>query len=394
MVGRGGEVDEREAAFAVALAGGLGPSGAHRLRRAFGSWRAVVRAAVRREPCGDARMERMLGGVAEALAEDAPGRERAAAARAGARVVVTGDDEYPEALAEIARPPLALFVRGADLRSAWPALAIVGTRRASPEGLIAARGLAAEVAEAGLAVVSGLARGVDTAAHRGALDAAGTTVAVLGSGLDEVYPPENERLADSIAAAGAVVSEFPMSRGPRPGQFPSRNRIIAGLSVGVLVVEAGRRSGALITAARALESGREVFAVPGPIDRPGSRGPNGLIKAGAKLVESVADITEELAPAWGPFRARGEAAGLAAGGADAPGGPAGGGACVAAQVRSALSSTPLGADAIAERLALPVSDVLAALTELELSGGARAWPGGRYTSGRGRRSGPKEAVRS
>lgn len=383
-------MDEREALLVVALADGIGSAGAERLRRRFGSYAAAVEAAGRGASAEDERTRRHLRSVAAVLRRGDAARQRESADRGGARVIVLGDPEYPGCLAEIARPPLALFVRGCGLGGALPAVAVVGTRRATPEGRETARYLAADLAEAGVAVVSGLARGIDTAAHRGALEVGGSTVAVLGSGLDAVYPPENRGLAESIAAAGSVVSEFPMDREARPGHFPSRNRIIAGLSAGVVVVEAGAKSGALITAARAVESGREVFAVPGPIARPGSRGPNGLIKEGAKLVESVADILDELRPAWGPFRARakvgprGPEAGTAAsagGGGETEGRVESVGGGIASRVRSVLSAAPLSADAIAERLRISVSSVLVALTELELSGDARSWPGGRYTSG-------------
>lgn len=378
-------MDEREATLVVALAEGVGPAGAERVRRSFGSYRAAVDAGVAGETRVDDVNARILESVAAAAATGEAERQKERAGEAGARIVLRGDREYPRPLAEIARPPLALFVRGRDLAEAQPAVAVVGTRRASAEGLSAARGLAADLAAAGLAIVSGLARGIDTAAHRGALDVGGTTVAVLGSGLDEVYPPENAGLADAIAAGGTVVTEFPMGSEAKPGHFPSRNRIIAGLSAGVVVVEAGRRSGALITAARALESGREVFAVPGPIGREGSRGPNGLLKAGAALVETAADVLDELWAAWGPFDAAGEPAPESSGGAG-DGDPAVGGdrrpasgPTLRGRVVAALAGTPEGADTIARRLSLPVSKVLAALTELEMSGEARAWPGGRYS---------------
>ena len=289
---------------------------------------------------------------------------------------MAGDPDFPRALTAIARPPIGIFVQGACLGSMPPMVAIVGTRAATPRGLAFARALASDLARAGVAVVSGLARGIDTAAHRGALEADGTTVAVLGSGVVRPYPPENVGLAREIAARGAVVSEFAPTQEARPATFPQRNRIVSGLSAGVVVVEAGARSGALITAARALEQGREVFAVPGPVDEDQSRGPNGLIKRGAKLVESVEDVLEELAPAWGPFAAQEP---CASGDGAAPAVPRGE---LEAGVVQALSTTPLSADAIASRLREPIERVLSCLLALELEGAARAVPGGLYVRGR------------
>jgi DNA processing protein len=176
---------------------------------------------------------------------------------------------------------------------AW-AVAVVGSRRASPYGLKVARMLSTGLVGRGFTIVSGLARGVDTAAHRAALEGGGRTIAVLGSGIDVIYPPENDRLAGEIAASGAVVSEFPPGTRPEPGFFPRRNRLISGLSLGVVVVEAGQRSGALVTAHVAADQGREVFAVPGDITRAGSRGTHHLIQEGAKLVRDVEDILAEL----------------------------------------------------------------------------------------------------
>ena len=174
------------------------------------------------------------------------------------------------------------------------AVAIVGTRTASPSGRLAAESLARDLTVQGITVVSGMARGIDTAAHRGALAAGGRTIAVLGSGLDVIYPPENIGLFNELSERGAVVSEFAFGTGPLQMNFPARNRVISGLSLGVVVVEAANDSGSLITAGHALEQGREVFAVPGPVEQEGSRGPHKLIKQGAKLVETVRDILDEL----------------------------------------------------------------------------------------------------
>lgn len=203
---------------------------------------------------------------------------------------------YPRLLREIDDPPGILFWRGDSRSSDELAIAIVGTRRATHYGIRQAERLAAGLSAAGLTIVSGLARGIDAAAHRAALKARGRTIAVLGSGVLNVYPPEHRKLADEIRGQGAVISELPPLRKPMSGTFPMRNRLITGLSLGVLVVEAGERSGALISASHAAEQGREVFAVPGPADSPASRGCHRLIRDGAKLVESVDDVLDELGP--------------------------------------------------------------------------------------------------
>ena len=217
-------------------------------------------------------------------------------ARKKVRIITWLDDDYPEALRQIADAPVVLYVKG-DLSSDRSlSMSIVGSRRALFYGQTVAEKFAGRLAEFGFTTVSGMARGIDTAAHRGALKAGGTTVAVLGCGLLQAYPLENRNLMDEIAATGAVISEFPMGMGPLPHNFPRRNRIISGLSLGVIVVEAAQRSGALITADFALEQGREVFAVPGRIDHPSTHGVHGLIKQGAKLVTCVEDILEDIEP--------------------------------------------------------------------------------------------------
>ena len=210
------------------------------------------------------------------------------------RKITVDDKEYPKNLKNMHRPPHDLYVNGALVAGDEIAVALVGSRRASLYGLEACEKMAYELASRGVTVVSGMARGIDTAAHRGALKARGRTIAVLGSGHGHIYPPENEKLYHQIAESGAVVSEFPDEVPPLPKNFPQRNRIISALSLGVVVVEAARNSGALITADFAAEQGREVFAVPGKISSQTSSGTNDLIKDGAKLVQSVDDILEEL----------------------------------------------------------------------------------------------------
>lgn len=265
------------------------------------------------------------------------------------------DPDYPALLLEIADPPPLLYVAGAVDCLALPQLAIVGSRHASKQGEADAAAFAAELAAAGFVVTSGMALGVDAAAHRAALAAGGRTVAVLGCGIDIVYPARHRRLAAEIRAGGALVSEFPLGTEPRAAQFPSRNRIISGLSLGVLVVEAALHSGSLITARLALEQNREVFALPGSIHSPTSTGTNALIRGGATLVRTAADIVEELGGWSGapPPRAVRVPPVLE---------PA------QAAVLAAVGHQPTTPESILERVAQPLPAVLAALGELELRG--------------------------
>ena len=223
--------------------------------------------------------------------------------RLGAIVITLEDEDYPPLLREIYDPPIALYVRGdLKLACARPCVAVVGSRRCSTYGVNAALSLSRELAQNGLTIVSGLARGIDAAAHQGALEAAkgsakeirGLTVAVVGTGLETTYPKEHKKLEGEIAASGAVISEFPLGTPPLPQNFPYRNRVLSGLCFGVLIVEAAEHSGSLITARLAYEQGREVFAVPGNITSQTSFGPNFLIKDGAKLVQHWRDVVEEL----------------------------------------------------------------------------------------------------
>ena len=211
-------------------------------------------------------------------------------------VVTFQDKDYPPRLKEISSFPIVLYIKGSVSVLDQTSIAIVGSRRASVYGTSTAYQFSTRLVELGINVVSGMARGIDTSAHQGALRCKGTTVAILGCGLSVVYPPENKRLMDEICQDGAVVSEFPMETEPFPYNFPRRNRVVSGLSLGVIVVEAAQRSGALITADFALEQGREVYAVPGKVDAPTARGVNNLIKQGAKLITSIEDVIEDLAP--------------------------------------------------------------------------------------------------
>lgn len=277
---------------------GVGPRVAARLLERFGAAEAVF-GALRAELAQLRLRPETLESIALRDRHAAADAELVRVRELGADVLVLDDGTYPALLREIADPPITLYVRGA-----WaacldaPCVAIVGSRRASTYGQNTATMLARELASRGVTIVSGLARGVDAAAHRGALEAGGRTVAVLGTGVDEVYPRDHKKLADELlAGGGALVSQFPLATPPLPENFPYRNRVISGLSLGVVLVEAAENSGSLITARLAMEQNREVFAVPGNITSRNSFGTNYLIKAaGAKLVQQWQDVAAELPP--------------------------------------------------------------------------------------------------
>jgi DNA processing protein len=279
----------------LALVSGVGPLLRKALLERFGSPAAVLAAARDELQCVDGIGPKIAARIIAARDEvDAEG-ELELAAEHGIDVLTETDAQYPRPLRQIHDPPGVLFRRG-KLPQDELAVAIVGTRHATRYGLAQAERLAGSLARTGFTVVSGLARGIDAAAHRGALAAGGRTIAVLASGLLEIYPPEHEKLADEVAEGGYLISEAPPRMVPISGAFPQRNRVISGLSLGTIVIEAPERSGALITARHAYEQGREVFAVPGPIDSRMSRGCHSLIKDGAKLVESIDDVLAELGP--------------------------------------------------------------------------------------------------
>ena len=280
--------------LALALTEGLGPTRARKLIEHFGTIEGVFRASLTElEATGiQAVSAQSLGtGKSLELAQEEISKTRTASAE----VVTIDDPNYPARLREIYDPPLLLYVRGALDLLTQPGIAVIGTRHPTPYGIGMAERLACDLARQGLVIFSGMARGIDTAGHRGALAAKGKTVAVLGTGVEVIYPKENSRLADQIlASGGAIISEFPMGTFAAPQNFPIRNRIISGLSLGVLVVEAAEYSGTRITARCALEQGRDVFAVPGNVTTKNSWGPNTLIKQGAKLVATWEDVWEEL----------------------------------------------------------------------------------------------------
>ena len=281
--------------LALKLVPGLGARTSGKLLERFRTPQAIFRASR-----SELEAAGVSGTVAQSIAsgctfEDAVTQQERMA-ESGAVLVTMGDSRYPQALRDIFDPPPVLFVRGRVELLQSLSLGVVGTRRPTPYGVAVAERLAADLAHAGLTIVSGMARGIDTAAHKGALKAGGETVAVLGCGADVVYPSENRKLAAEIAARGLIVSEFPMGAVAFPQNFPIRNRIISGMSLGVLVVEGAQYSGSAITAKLAMDQGREVFAVPGNITSKLSWGPNLLIKQGAHLVQDWNDVVLELPP--------------------------------------------------------------------------------------------------
>jgi DNA processing protein len=279
--------------------------------------------------------------------------------RPGNSLMTLADEDYPRALLEIADPPALLYCKGRRALLNQPGLGIVGSRNATPQGVRDAEAFAHALSDAGLTIVSGLALGIDAAAHRGGLAGAGSSVAVIGTGLDRIYPARNKALAHQLAESGIIVSEFPLGTPPLPGHFPRRNRLISGLARGVLVVEAAPDSGSLITARVATEQGREVFAIPGSIHSPLARGCHALIKQGAKLVESAADILDELA--WQQRLAP-------------PALPE----TLSDPLLAALDGAPATIDTLAQRTGLTLEALSAKLLALELDGRIASLPGGRY----------------
>ncbi|HWY57286.1 MAG TPA: DNA-processing protein DprA [Terriglobales bacterium] len=363
--------------LALALTPGLGPTKARRVIEFFGSVQSLFRASLTELEAAGLRAvsAQSLGtGRSMELAQDELGK----AAAVDARIVALDDPGYPAQLKQIYDPPLILYVRGNEAAISQPGIAVVGTRHPTPYGSGMSERLACDLAARGLVIFSGMARGIDTAGHRGAIAAKGKTVAVWGTGVDVVYPKENTRLVEQILAlGGAVISEFPIGTFPAPQNFPIRNRIISGISLGVLVVEAAEYSGTRITARCALEQNREVFAVPGNVTNKGSWTPNTLIKQGAKLVATWEDIWEEL-----PTEVRLTLQ------------PEGSNESQAGQTASLFGETELSPhekkifallkadesthiDEIVERLepALSSSEIFAALFELELAGKVKQLPG-------------------
>jgi DNA processing protein len=338
-----------------------------RLLAAFGPPDCILRAgrAALGAILGDRLVDRFLSGPEPERIEDA----LRWAGEDGNHVLALGDPDYPASLLDAPDPPVLLYAKGEPVRLARPALAIVGARSATPQGLATARAFARSLAGAGLAIVSGLASGIDAAAHEGALDADGTTIAVIGTGADRIYPAGNRQLAHRVAETGVIVSEYPLGTPAMAGNFPRRNRIIAGLARGALVVEAALGSGSLITARLAAECGREVFAIPGSIHSPLSKGCHRLIRDGAKLVETAQDVIEELrwaAPGGSP-----EASGTPR--EDLP---------VAdpeqEMLLEAMAYDPVEVDTLVHRTGLTADSLYAILLAMELEGRVARLAGGRF----------------
>ena len=342
---------------------GIGQEAARRLLAACGSPDAVFSAP-------SATLRELTGPQAAAALAQEPERHAAQCAATNAwldadpthHVLTLGDATFPAALLETADPPLLLYAQGRLDLLTTPALAVVGSRNPSAQGLDNAQAFAAHLSRAGLTIVSGMALGIDGAAHAGGLAGRGSTVAVVGTGLDRIYPARHKALAHRIAKDGLLLSEFELGMPPLAENFPKRNRLIAGLSRGTLVVEAALPSGSLITARQALEAGREVFAIPGSIHSPQSRGCHALIKQGAKLVDSAEDILGELNWAKAPTVSM------------APWVPAPGGEVLL----EALGHDPVTLDALLARTGESASTLSARLLELELDGQVARLPGGLY----------------
>lgn len=355
-------VAELRAWVQLSLTRGIGPQAAHSLLRAFGSPRAVLDA-------GSASLASIVG-ESVALSLKAGCEIRLVdecldwADSAGHHLLTWDSPAYPRALLQLPDPPICLYYLGRLELLQAPSLAVVGSRNATPQGRENARAFARALGMAGLTIVSGLALGIDAAAHEGGLETPASSIAVLGTGIDRVYPAANRKLAHRLAEAGGLLSEFPVGTAPTAGNFPRRNRLISGLARGCLVIEAALSSGSLITARLALEQGREVFAVPGSIHSPFSKGPHRLIRDGAKLVETAQDVLEELtwapaAPSSGPDTAKARARD-------------------SEPLLAALGHDPVSFDALAARAELPAERLAALLLELELAGELAVLPGGRY----------------
>ena len=348
----------------LTLTPGIGPAAIRSLLREFG----LPEAALQR---GRRDLERHLS--AEALAAlQAEETERAVQralewlAAPGRALVTLADETYPRLLLEIGDPPPVLYAQGRLTLLQKPALAVVGSRNATPQGMQNAEAFSRALSDAGLTIVSGLALGIDAAAHRGGLAGAGSTIAILGTGMDVLYPARNAELAREIGQRGLLLSEFPLGMGALTHNFPRRNRLISGMALGCLVVEAAMASGSLITARAAADQGREVFAIPGSIHSPLSKGCHALLKSGAKLVESAEDVLSELSAAIGRDASRG---------ASTPPRPGGG---EEDPLLVAMGHDPADIDDLCARSGWTAERVAAQLLRLELDGQIAALPGGLY----------------
>ena len=353
--------DDLAAWLRLSLTPGVPADAMRRLLAAMGSPQEVLAAS--RGTLAHHVPQAVAAAIQKGAAEDALAAATAWLDDPANRIVTLADAEYPRQFLQIPDPPPLIYAKGRLELLNRRALAIVGSRNATAQGAANAESFARSLSEAGLTIVSGLALGIDAAAHRGGLAGVSSSIAVVGTGLDIVYPARNRALAHELAQHGAMISEFPPGTPPVSTNFPRRNRLISGLAVGCVVVEAALGSGSLITARSALEQGREVFAIPGSIHSPLAKGCHALIKQGAKLVESAADILEELQL---------PAAGAAGAFSDAPADDD------CSLVLETLGYEPCDLDALAARCDMTIARVSAALTQLEIDGRVAALPGGRF----------------
>ena len=344
--------------LALSLTRGLGGESARRLLKEFGSPDAVFSTSI--SSLKSVVKADVAAEISKGIADDLLSPTLAWLEDNNNHIVTLADDDYPQSLLNIPDPPLLLYVKGRLNLLNQSGLAIVGSRNATPQGSNNAEAFAKSLSDAGLCIISGMAHGIDAAAHRGALRGRGSSIGVVGTGLDKIYPSANRDLAHLLAQQGTLISEFPLGTPPLAANFPRRNRLISGMSAGCLVVEASLQSGSLITARLALEQGRDVFAIPGSIHAPQSKGCHALLKQGAKLVESAQDILEEL------------------------------GSLVIAAANSTetqdadpvllehLGFDPVGLDTLSMRCGLTIAELSAMLLTLELEGRVSALPGGLY----------------
>jgi DNA processing protein len=344
--------------LALSLTRGLGGESARRLLKEFGSPDAIYAAPV--SSLKSVVKTDVAAEISRGIADETVDPALAWLEDNNNHIVTLADSDYPQALLNIPDPPLLLYVKGRlDLLNR-PALAVVGSRSATPQGINNAEAFAKSLSDAGLCIISGMAHGIDAAAHRGALRGQGGSIAIVGTGLDIVYPAANRDLAHMLAQQGTLVSEFPLATPPLAANFPRRNRLISGMSLGCLVVEASLQSGSLITARLALEQGRDVFAIPGSIHAPQSKGCHALLKQGAKLVETAQDILEELG-------------GVLA----SPAQPSDSEGADSALLEH-LGFDPVDVDTLSSRCGLTIAELSAMLLTLELSGRICVLPGGLY----------------
>lgn len=353
--------------LALSLTRGLGGEGARHLLKEFGSPEAVFAAST--GSLKSVVKTEVATEIGKGIADNQLAPTLAWLEDSNNRIVTLADSDYPQALLNIPDPPLLLYMKGRlDLLN-HSTLAVVGSRNATPQGIHNAEAFAKSLSDAGLCIISGMAHGIDAAAHRGALrgqgNNQGSSIGVVGTGLDKVYPAANRNLAHALASQGALISEFPLGTPPLAANFPRRNRIISGMSAGCLVVEASLQSGSLITARLALEQGRDVFAIPGSIHAPQSKGCHALLKQGAKLVETAQDILEELGGLIATPARHPDMQGTDTQGADFA-------------LLEQLGFDPVNLDTLGVRCGLTISQLSAMLLSLELEGRISALPGGLY----------------